>query len=491
MYKPPSLLPVPSLQGSILSILIVLLNLGCTTLKEYVRSCIHNLEGQVLRNLNAAAGQRAWRLPPPQRPPWEHDALPADEAPAAGGVGGVGEGGVVEWARDGEEQAAAALDAGGLRQRRPPAPAVPAAIELPFAAAAAAAPQPARGPNPLVPDNPMHPPEPINPAAAAAFAAAAADVDAAAAAAAPANAGADAEARAALAAAAGEIDAAAAALAAAGAGAGAHDEPPPPEVWHDIPFEELAGLAGPWIQFVETILLVIVGNAFFVAAVIYAPLNVGRAVLAALRGPLGALSADQMVLLRAQIAAQSPFFAQSIAAVLAAALPGAAAPAANATAAAASSAAAVAATNATAAAAAAGGFVGRAGPSDAALLAAAWGDPLPVAWALGWERLTREFAAHVSLSHPASRIAFAKASNGRAASTLITTHPLKTLLPPLTPDGAPRPQGPRGPGPRPRRPGLGGRHRPVGLCDRAAVAAAPPARAAWAGPAAAGASGGE
>jgi hypothetical protein len=150
-------------------------------------------------------------------------------------------------------------------------------------------------------------------------------------------------------------------------------------------------------------------------SVIYLPLNAGRFLLELLRRALSGLTPPQMLALRAQAAAQAPLVAQGVAALLAAALPAAhdtAAAAAGGTAAAGAAtrnttaaAAAAVAWNATAAAPAAavagpGAAAATAGvlhpaASEAALLAAVWGDPLPVAWAIGWDRLLQEIYAHV------------------------------------------------------------------------------------------------
>jgi hypothetical protein len=174
----------------------------------------------------------------------------------------------------------------------------------------------------------------------------------------------------------------------------------------------------------------VIGNAFFMGSVIYLPLTAGRFLLELLRRALSQLTPHQLLRLRAQAAAQAPLVARGAAALLAAALPAAqdaaaaaaaAAPAAAAAAAAApaAAAAAAAARNATAAAAAvANATAAAAAPiaagqraaavaaaaaglhpsaSEAALLAAVWGDPLPVAWSIGWDRLVSEIATHVSL----------------------------------------------------------------------------------------------
>jgi hypothetical protein len=175
---------------------------------------------------------------------------------------------------------------------------------------------------------------------------------------------------------------------------------------------------------------VVIGNAFFMCAVISLPLNLGRLCLALLRHALGLLSADQLLGFHRLAAAHAPLVAGGVRALVGAALPraheaaattaAAAGPAlaaavnatanasAGAGAAAAATAAAVAggpaaapaptAAAAAAAAVAAAGLLGggAAGPTEVVLLATAWGDPLPVAWAAGWERLARELGSHVS-----------------------------------------------------------------------------------------------
>jgi hypothetical protein len=55
---------------------------------------------------------------------------------------------------------------------------------------------------------------------------------------------------------------------------------------------------GPWLNFFETILLVMIGNAFFMACVVYLPLNIGRLSLTALRHICQSLSPDQQMLLQ-------------------------------------------------------------------------------------------------------------------------------------------------------------------------------------------------
>lgn len=95
------------------------------------------------------------------------------------------------------------------------------------------------------------------------------------------------------------------------------------DAWGDIPFEELIGLQGPWVNFLETIVLVMIGNAFFMAAVINMPLNLGRVMLAVLRHVLHMLSAEQQVMFRAAIAqhAHVPLLSHFARALLHAALP--------------------------------------------------------------------------------------------------------------------------------------------------------------------------
>ena len=204
---------------------------------------------------------------------------------------------------------------------------------------------------------------------------------------------------------------------AAGAGRAAPiDEPPraPANDWHDLPFEVLVGLAGPWLQLLETIALVIIGNLAFVAAAVYAPLSLGRRMLDALGARLLALppGARARVAESLAAAADGPA-ARGALALLTAALPALAPPGgANATAAAA------AAVNVSAGAGGglALGAAGAArllsgpggvphGPADAALLAATWHDPLPAAWAAGWERLSARLVEQVR-GAPAARGAF-------------------------------------------------------------------------------------
>lgn len=65
----------------------------------------------------------------------------------------------------------------------------------------------------------------------------------------------------------------------------------------------------------------VVGNAFFMFAAVYAPLNAGRAVLALLRRALGLATTAELLALRAALEAAAPPLARAARAVAAAALP--------------------------------------------------------------------------------------------------------------------------------------------------------------------------
>ncbi|GBF99992.1 hypothetical protein Rsub_12719 [Raphidocelis subcapitata] len=324
--------------GSALSIAIVLLNIGFSSLKDYVRGCIRHLEQQAL----AAAGGGG-----PAAAAAAAAAAAVDAAAVGEGAGGAAAAAAAAAADPAAAAAAAqggagaaAADAAAVRDGdAPPAPAQEAAAP----AAEARAPPPAEG---AAPD------EPVEPAALAA------------------------------------------ALAAAAAAAPPVRPPDDGDVWRDIPFEELAGLAGPWLQFFETLSLVLVGNAAFIATLVYAPLTAGRAVLAALRAALESLSAEQLRALRADVAGAAPFVARGAGALLAAALPlgggggdggEGAAPAAVRRLAALHG-----------AGSGGGGGVAPSTVVDAALLVPHFaGEPLPLA--VGWDRLMQELASHLEL----------------------------------------------------------------------------------------------
>ncbi|KAF6256292.1 hypothetical protein COO60DRAFT_1702419 [Scenedesmus sp. NREL 46B-D3] len=70
------------------------------------------------------------------------------------------------------------------------------------------------------------------------------------------------------------------------------------DAWGDVPFEELLGLQGPWLNFLETIVLVLIGNAFFMLGAVYAPLNIGRLLLAAAKRACAAMTLEQQLLLQ-------------------------------------------------------------------------------------------------------------------------------------------------------------------------------------------------
>jgi hypothetical protein len=70
-----------------------------------------------------------------------------------------------------------------------------------------------------------------------------------------------------------------------------------------------AFLQGPWLNFLETIVLVIIGNAFFMLGAVYAPLNIGRLLLAAGKRACAAMTQEQQLLLQQALGrhAQLPF----------------------------------------------------------------------------------------------------------------------------------------------------------------------------------------
>lgn len=199
------------LQGSVLSIAIVFLNMGLGAMREYLRQCIANVEAQMLR------------AEPPPEPHVRAPQLPLLALPAPA-------------VRDGVEDAAAAAAAG------------------------------AGG-------------------AAARAAVAGEDADAAGGAAPPGAAGGN-----------GDVGGVARPPARAWL-------PPLPQLLGpeqveeldalgDMPFEELVGLQGSWAAFMETVLLVLVGNAFFMFVVVYIPLNLGRAALVLCQRALALLAAN-------------------------------------------------------------------------------------------------------------------------------------------------------------------------------------------------------
>jgi hypothetical protein len=66
-----------------------------------------------------------------------------------------------------------------------------------------------------------------------------------------------------------------------------------------MPLEELLGLQGPWTNLLETVALVVIGNFFFVVAVVYLPLNLGRTLLRLMQEVLLNITAEQQQVLRA------------------------------------------------------------------------------------------------------------------------------------------------------------------------------------------------
>lgn len=57
-------------------------------------------------------------------------------------------------------------------------------------------------------------------------------------------------------------------------------------------------LQGPWLNFLGTIALVIVGNTFFMAGAVYLPLNIGRLLLTAARNACSNLTLEQQQLMQ-------------------------------------------------------------------------------------------------------------------------------------------------------------------------------------------------
>lgn len=77
-------------------------------------------------------------------------------------------------------------------------------------------------------------------------------------------------------------------------------------------------MQGPWLNFIETIVLVILGNAFFMAGVVYLPLNIGRLLLTAARRAFSVMTSEQQVLLQQTLSGyvQIPYAAEAVRFVL-------------------------------------------------------------------------------------------------------------------------------------------------------------------------------
>eukprot|EP00878_Enallax_costatus_P015653 GHUV01016398.1.p1 GENE.GHUV01016398.1~~GHUV01016398.1.p1 ORF type:complete len:583 (+),score=214.88 GHUV01016398.1:294-2042(+) len=257
------------IQGSMLSIAIVFLNIAVSSLKDHLKTAMNSLEQQIVREVAAPQTAAAPAVVAVLEPP--PAAAAAVEAPALAVVEGHGlDQAVVEQnAQPAQQQQEVQQDEpqqlGGLQEAPVAAAAAPAAPAAPPAAGGGG-----------------------GEGLAAAMAAAEAIIGDGV----------------------GVIDADDAAV-----GAAAPDD----EDWGDVPFEELLGLQGPWLNFLGTIALVIVGNTFFMAGAVYLPLNIGRLLLTAARNACSNLTLEQQQLLQ-QVVAQHvqhvPFAADTVKYVL-------------------------------------------------------------------------------------------------------------------------------------------------------------------------------
>lgn len=74
---------------------------------------------------------------------------------------------------------------------------------------------------------------------------------------------------------------------------------------HEAPFEELIGLQGSWWSFLETVVLVMMGNAFFMFMFVWLPVNIGRYQITAWQQSVRLLQTPAAALITSHLALNS------------------------------------------------------------------------------------------------------------------------------------------------------------------------------------------